>query len=267
MNDTLKQIEEYIGKERLNRVLEISDILGANFPNNFSIILNDKITFFSSKDLNCLESKDNNDLLSYVEDDTIFNWNKTSSSETFSIIKDKVHKLSVSFNKVNEGINTSNMVIKAIFDYPVIHSYITNVESKDSFENFDKNLPIDEYYNLFKELLFNDTYRNNISNYLDKDEILNMILKVFERPINDLVFDIKNNNQSARYIEQRIIVNRDHYRKLKDIKNELNKAINEAKKVYNYNIINAEYQRYASLEKLEENEHEYKYSKGFRKEL
>ena len=301
LNDNLEKIRELIGEEQLERVLEVMRILGVEFPSEFDVYGKDflgslstkysldkiqkgwyesfaivlsgnkqKLDYLHGNELDKLGYFEFNEFyqqIVFVKDDIFFQWRRNEKGlESLTISKDErnnfSNRFSVFLNKTNEGILSSYIGMSGQYDFPPINSYVTKVESHDRYSGFKQIAPIEQYFELFKYILNCPEFGYKIPESLRQEHLIKIIEQIFEKPINDLVYEVLNSDQSWRYeMEKESIISSCEFEK-RQAKEKFDEAVNDAKRYYQWDLKGAEDKKDARLQELAVEAEEYKSSRG-----
>ena len=187
---------------RAVRALEVLKILGGEIPKNYDV---------SSEIINIIVDrvKSNNNYMRISNDFTeillennghryhwnrFFNENRDTVIENFNV---DYRNLSVEFFECEYATVTSGFFLyNDVWCSPKINSSIDSVSIWDG--EVKEELPIESYYDVFSTYMKSkkDVYGCALAN---DPVVVDIIVKIFEKPIKEQVSDLINNDQSWRF--------------------------------------------------------------------
>ena len=224
--------------EQISRMLEVLNILGGKLPENYKP--RDRKTILSnnpnSSQENYMEFDDQNNRAEIMLDNNGHHYYWVSRLLEEGDVNEKLDidygKLTACFYQTSEATDTSCFFLyNDVWGSPKIHSNINSTfigygENKQTYS-------IDDYYDVFVSYMRSE--KGNLSLIANKPEIIDIIIKMYESPIQRHISDLKNSDQSWRFsVENSRIM--DNYRKsvnkifqiFIDTIEKANKQLNEA---------------------------------------
>ena len=191
--------KKVISKEQLNRALEVMKILGFNTPKEMNMqepFTNntnnqDKKNYWViDKDILKIGCENNNHKYTWKID--------LNDNQEVLIIDDWIY---VKFWLEPSATATSGLFLhnkRKTWISTRFYSDICNVEVGENI------IPIDDYFKAFVAYMRNK--KDYLHKLIDDPRVIELIIKIFETPINNLIYDLKNNDQSWRlaYEEKKI---------------------------------------------------------------
>ena len=224
--------------EQISRMLEVLNILGGKLPENYE--LKEGKTILSnnpnSSQENYMEFDDENKVvtITLANNGHHYYWvsrllEEGDANEKLSI---DYGKLIACFYQTSEATGTSCFYLyNHSWGSPKIHSNINSTcigcgENKQTYS-------IDDYYDVFVSYM--RSQKENLSFIANKPEIIDIIIKMYESPIQKHISELKNSDQSWRFSVEnsRIMDNyresvNENYQIFIDAIEKANKQLNEA---------------------------------------
>ena len=286
----IEKIYNFIGEDRLKRVYEVMDLLGVKLPENFDIYerycyIGEKVdkadlskhyykTFavilsdLQDKEIPEHLGYDELDKLGYFEfgeyrqkivtirNGIVYEWDNcwnVSESLNIALEEDRyTDKLSLGLIRMNKNLQTSRLYLNSDYNNPAINSFVTNVKLDVPHLREKEEAPITNYYDFFIRFLKNRVFDYHTPESLNNEHMFNLIAQLFEKPINELVNYVINNDQSWRYENEKKKIIEDCKSKIEEYEEECAKIIEEASAERDYEVQCAIKEQNKNLKKLRE---------------
>jgi hypothetical protein len=266
--NNLERLEKLLGKERLTRVMEVLNILGGELPNE----LPDKLDVNNGEILlpktqKCINGEIGLEgiLTSIILDNGKYRYHwhimlcdNGSIQENLSI---DYGNLEATFYTTNIATNTSGFYLyNDTWGSPKIYADLLNVEV---YGRKDQIYPVEEYFNVvtsyMKSKKTNGYYKNDLR---DDPEVIDIILKLYEKPIKDHINYLKNIDQSWRFEAESKKIMENYDEDIEDAQKTYDEDVEDAKKRLDYDKEHAENYKNTLLSELEELQQKYENKNG-----
>ena len=245
MNNLPDKIETMVGSEQLSRLLDVLNILGVNTLEEMDITLDGSFHNLNPDKNKLITITKNMISMALKNSDYTYCWHSVicedkSIDETFNIIDNNYGDLVVKFFTTPYATTTSGFYLyNDVWGSPNIYSDIFNVTI--GCKEKEQVFPIDDYFDIVDSCMKSKD-KGFYSEYnLTRDpKVGEIIIKMYEKPIKNLVYSLKNDDQSMRFLnEESNIFNEyiktvtsatnDYLKKLKTALSELNCSMQLAK--------------------------------------
>lgn len=218
---------------QFSRAMEALSILGGQMPEDYEI-KNDCIYFSNNPNeekYNYMEFRDN--FISIIIEKNGFWYRWFTLIDVFGEIREKLDinsgSLIAVYFQVPHATTTSGFYLyNSRWGSPKIYSDVNN--AKIIGPNDNQIVSLDDYYNLFVDYM-RSKKRDNNNSLANNPEVIETIIKMYEKPIKNHVYHLNNDNQIWRFQKEK-----EYLLSNNDVRNKSDKLIklNQTLKKYNY---------------------------------
>ena len=207
MNNLSDKIETMVGSEQLSRLLDVLNILGVNTLEKMDISLDGSFHNLNPDKNKEITITKNMISMALKNSDYTYCWHSVicedkSIDETFNIFDNNYGDLVVKFFTTPYATTTSGFYLyNDVWGSPKIYSDIFNVTIGCGEK--EQVFPIDDYFDIVDSCMKNKD-KGFYSEYnLTRDpKVGEIIIKMYEKPIKNLVYSLKNDDQSMRFLNE-----------------------------------------------------------------
>ena len=296
--NSFENTKKILGEKKYNRLLEVMRILGIELPeklrvhnyygegiekdtesslegivegdfNIYAILLSDvdkSVEELSKEELakvGFVEVSDNKQSITFVRDGIYYHWEKKNDDyehfEARGVDKsDYKDEFDVSFILYDKNLKSSCVTTGGVRNFPTIRSYISDLREAEPNFGLDRGYldTVDNYLPQVLKLLNEHSFE--IPEGLPADYLINTTMQLLEDPINELIYTLKNTDQSWRFEGERKSIYAEYDEKLRQAGFISCKTIEETAYRKKWAYHRATDEREEKLAKLAAQEKEYK---------